>query len=101
MIRDLFRRKKPDTTALDEQIAKLYYEMNAVNTYSDEYKEMIKRLERLHKLKGQETPKPVSRDTIWIVVGNVVGIVIIVAYEHKHVIGGRAFDRVSRPLKGA
>lgn len=101
MLRELIRRKKPDTTALDQQITRVSHEMDTVSTYSDEYKEMLKRLERLHKLKGQETPKPVSRDTIWIVVGNVVGIVIIVAYEHKHVIGGRAFDRVSRPLKGA
>lgn len=100
MIRELFRRKT-DPTALDEQITKVLHEMNTVSTFSDEYKEMIKRLEQLHKLKAKESPTPVSRDTIWIVVGNVVGIVIIVAYEHKHVIGGRAFDRVSRPIKGA
>lgn len=101
MLRDKFRRNKPDTAALDSQITKVLHEMDTVNTYSNEYKEMIKRLERLHKLKAQEAPKPVSRDTVWVVVGNIVGVVIIVAYEHKHVIGGRAFDRVSRPLKGA
>lgn len=98
MFRDLFKRNKLDTSPIDKQIAAVLSEMDMIGAGSDEYKEMLKRLERLYKLKTQQRRKPVSLDKVLIVAGNVVCLIIIVSYEHSHVITSRAIDRV-RPMK--
>jgi tetrahydromethanopterin S-methyltransferase subunit G len=98
VFRKLFSRK-PDTTPIDGQITKVLSEMDTVEEVdSPEYKEMMKRLERLYKLQAQQRPKRISRETILIVAGNLVGILIIVAYEKNNVWTSKAIDRV-RPVR--
>lgn len=78
-----FVKEKP--SILDEPIAKVLDEMNMMGPDSEEYTKMIDHLERLVRMK-QERNNRVTPDTMAIVAGNLLGILIIVAYEQKHVV---------------
>lgn len=63
----------------------------------EEYDEIIGRIERLNKLKHEDKPERVSRDTLAMVGANLLGVLIIVAYEQKHVFTSKAFGTILRP----
>lgn len=84
-------------TSLDEQIGMVLQEMRSVGVNSDRYPVLMEYLERLNGLKVKNRQEPVSRDTIALVVGNLLGILLIVAYEQKHVIESRGFAQLIRP----
>lgn len=94
-----FVREKP--SVLDEPIAKVLSSMNTYGTEDPEYKIAMDHLERLMKLKAEERKSKVSPDTWAIVSGNLLGILIIVAYEQKHVMvsKGLGFVIKSKELK--
>jgi hypothetical protein len=75
---------KEEPSVLDEPIGKVLTEMNTYDPETEEFRHAMEYLERLIKLKAEERPQRVSRDTMWIVGGNLIGILIIVAYEQKH-----------------
>lgn len=54
-------------------------------------------LEGLHRLKAEERRPPVSRDTMLLVAGNLLGILVIVAYEQRHVMTSKGFTQIIRP----
>jgi len=56
----------------------------------------IEEVERLSKLKQFDKDSKLSADTVAIVVGNLVGILIIVMYEQKHVLTSRGLGFVQR-----
>lgn len=97
MLRHFFGRDEP--TALDDQIVMILREMKAKGVNSDEYPALLTHLERLYELKATERRKPVSLDTIVMVLGGFVETLIIVGYEQHHVITSKALGRFKRPMK--
>lgn len=95
MLRDFF--KDETTTPLDSLIDGVFEEMHANGVNSDEYPTMLSYLERLYGLKTKERPDPVSRDTLALIAGNLMGILLIVAYEQKHVMTSKGFQHIIRP----
>lgn len=90
-----WRRKKE--SVIDEPIEVILTRMNAALPDSPEYAKMVVQLERLVRLKNEEKKSGVSPDTVLIVVGNLVGILIIVGYEQGHVMVSKAKDYILRP----
>jgi hypothetical protein len=45
-------------------------------------------------MKAEERKTRVSRDTVWIVAGNLAGILAIVIYEQRHPMTSRAMNFV-------
>lgn len=95
MLRLFFKDEK--TKAIDKLIADVLQNMERAAVGSEEYSSMMAHLERLYKLKAEQRRKPVSRDTIAIVAGNLLGILLIVAYEQKHVMSSKGFTQIIRP----
>lgn len=91
----LFETDEP--TKLDELITTLENELDAVGPRSEEYNDILKRLERLYELRLNDRPKRVSPDTLALIAGNLAGILLIVAYEQKHVITSKGFSQIVRP----
>lgn len=92
----LGRMKRPDP--LDVTIAELLADMKGYSGDDPEYATMLAELERLYKLKTENRRRfAVSPDTAAIVVGNLVGIFVIVAYERGHVMTTRAKDFIVKP----
>lgn len=82
---------------LDDLIESVMLEMSTTNAKSDEYPKLLSYLERLTRIKGKNTRERVSSDTMAIVFGNLVGIVILVAYEHAHPVASKAITQVIKP----
>lgn len=93
----MFGKNSEEADALDRTILELESEMATREGDSDEYATMLNRLERLHKLKEKNSPKRVSPDTWLMVGGNLAGIVLIVAWEHGHVITSKALSHILKP----
>ena len=73
-----------EPSSLDKAIDNVYDRLLNADQDSEEYPKLLQNLERLNAMK-QTASKGVSRDTVWLVLGNLAGILIIVAYENKHV----------------
>lgn len=84
-------------TPVDEEIEKVLKEMNDEGVTSDEYSKQLTYLERLYEIKAKERPKPLSRDTILIVGGNLVLALGIVIYETSHMSSSKGFNQFMRP----
>ena len=78
-------------SVVDEPIDRVLTEMNTYGPDSPEYDKLVRYLERLKDVKANERQHYlVSPDTIALVLGNLAGILIIVAYEQKHVMTSKA-----------
>lgn len=78
--------------AIDREIAAVLHQMDTIGVLADEYPKLMALLERLNRVKTSDRPKPISRETVALIVGNLLGIGVIVAYEQKHVITSKAFN---------
>ena len=91
--------KKDEPTKLDAEIDIVLSRMNNVGPDTEEYDQLLTKLERLHKLKAKDRPQQVSRDTIVSTAGNLLGILLVVVYEQKHVWTTKAFSTGLRTKK--
>jgi hypothetical protein len=82
----LFRK----TTLLDEAKNRLLARLVDLDPAHPEYSETVELLTRLDAVASKTQRPKISGDTMLLVLGNVLGIVIIVAYEQKHVFASQA-----------
>jgi hypothetical protein len=92
----MFAKKHPEPSGLDRVIDEHINEMLAVNLDSKDYPVLLERLAKLYKLKETDAPKRVSADTVAIVAGNLIGILLILHYERLNVIGSKALSFVMK-----
>lgn len=98
MLRNFFT-SNDEPTPVDKLIEAVLEEMNVYGPAAPEYTPLMEKLERLYEVQAKDKPKPISRDTIAIIAGNLVGILLIVAYERTHVISSKALPQIIRPMK--
>jgi hypothetical protein len=72
-------------------------EMSDAGPSADEFQELMTQLERVHKLTTDKPSRKVSPDTLALVAGNILGILVIVAYEQKHVMTSKSMSFVMKP----
>ena len=95
MFRHLFK-KDENEQILDDLIKEVSAQMDTLGPYSDEYPELMNKLERLCRVKNDQRSEPVSRNTLALIAGNLLGILVIVAYEQKHVLTSKGFTQLFR-----
>lgn len=88
----MFAKGPDEASGLQKTINTLFEEMASVSADSEEYSKMADQLVKIYTLKEQDAPKRVSPDTLALVLGNLLGIVMIVGHERTHVITTRARD---------
>lgn len=91
------RKSKDHVDPLDTETARIRELMSRADPQSPEYMTLMTHLERLTTLRTENRPERVSRDTIALIAGNLMGILIIVAYEQKHVVKSKGFEKLIRP----
>lgn len=74
----------------NEAIADIYARMRVVGPDDAEYPKLINMLTELSDITPKKGLRSVSPDTLMIVAGNLIGILVIVGYEQKHVITSKA-----------
>lgn len=85
----MFKLKPPgEKSKLDEAIDNLFSDMAGLSSDSEDYAKMVQQLSVLYSLK--EEPKRVSPDTLCVVAGNLLGVILIVGHERAHVITSKA-----------
>lgn len=88
----MFARKEREETALDKVINE---NLRWLDPNSDDYMQSIEALERLYKLKQQETAmSKISPDTAAMIAGNIVGILLIIHYERANILASKALSFV-------
>lgn len=88
--------KPAEETELDRTIIKLELDLQTTEADTKEYAKKVKLLEKLYAIRSKNAPKGVSPDT-WLLVGaNLLGIVIIVGYEHGHVLTSKALNQLGK-----
>lgn len=89
-----WRRRKQ--SVLDKPIADILTRMDEAGMDSQKYNQCVDRLDRLMEMKADERRSRIDPNTVLIVLGNLLGILAIVAYEQKHVMASRALGFVNR-----
>jgi hypothetical protein len=93
----MFTSKDPDEkSGLEEAIDTVLSEMAGVTTDSDEYAKMVDQLVKLYSLKDTDAKKRVSPDTLAMITGNLLGILVIVGHERAHVVTSKALSFVTK-----
>ncbi len=82
--------KGDEPSIYDEPIKQILANMDEYGPDSPEYTTLMNHLEGLVRIRAEHRPKRISPDTMAIVAGNLMGILIIVAYEQKHVMTSKA-----------
>lgn len=92
--------QKPQSSnakGLETTIDTLISEMAGHEGSTEEYTKMADNLETLYKLKAEEAPDRIKLDTIAVVAGNLLGILIIVGFEKSHVMTSKALSSLLKP----
>jgi hypothetical protein len=79
-----------DNHQLNEVIDDALVYMHDYPIDSEDYDKILTRLERLTNLRQKPAERNVSPDTMAMIVGNLIGIMMIVGHERAHVVTSRA-----------
>lgn len=89
------RTPKGVESKLDNVMDTVLNEMEYVTPKSEEYPALLSHLERVVQLRqSQDWKKRISPDSVIMVAGNLLGILVIVAYEQKHVMTSKGLNFV-------
>lgn len=86
--------KKDKRTSLEKEIESVLMSMRTVTAYSQEYTNMAANLEWLYKAKACERDRRITPDTMAVIAGNLLGILLILGYEKAEVITTKALGFV-------
>lgn len=93
--------KKDKRTNLEKEIDQVLVDLSALAPQHKDYLVIMEHLERLYKLKSEDETRSIARklkpDTLIIVAGNLLGILLILNYEETNIIRTKALSFV---LKG-
>lgn len=95
----MFNKRPHAEPALDKAITEALLQLDVVPAYSDEAFKIMNHIERLQKLKESNTPQQLSPDTLAIVIGNFLGIAVIVGHERAHVVTSKALSFVIKAVR--
>jgi len=93
-----FESKK--LSVVEEERDRVRVRMQDFDPGSEDYNILLDRFERLTILQQSRAAGKVSPDTVAIVAANLIGILIIVGYEHGHVIASRGLSFLLRTKHG-
>lgn len=87
----MFSKKPKTETNIQELIDSVQSHLFALDADSGEYDEVLKQLERLYKLQTHSREgRTISPDTMFVVLGNLAGIVLILNYERLGIVTSKA-----------
>lgn len=84
-------------TELENAYDKALEELMNHKVGSKEYNEILDHVAKLHKMKEEEKPSDVSKDTQALIAANLLGILMIITHERVNVITSKALNFVTRP----
>jgi len=92
--------KPQEPTDLEREIARLLKELADLPADGEEYDKISNQLKKLYPLKETDSKKKVSGDVLVGAVANLVGIGMILQYEHVHIVTSKALGFIGRKITG-
>lgn len=86
------RKPKVEDTQLEREMIRILDEMNTTSQHSEEYPKLLASLERINRLRTAKTSRKLTPDVVIQAVAPLFGILILVAYEQKHVITSKGMN---------
>ncbi len=90
------KEKPKHQRLLESELDRALTRLRAEMPNSEDYQKMLKVVERLHEMMAEEKPNVVSKDTLFSVGGNLLGIILILKHERLNVITTKALGFVIR-----
>lgn len=81
-----------EAPTLDDLITEVTAQLLAIGPDSEKYEAKLTYLERLSSMKHDQRKHQASRDTYVVAGSNLLGILLIVIYEQKHVMTTKAWS---------
>lgn len=97
----MFSKTKEEKFTLDREIERVLKEMSSMTPGTEQYKAKLEVVNRLCEARGIKSPRALSTDMIVSVVGNLLGILLVMNFEKTGVITTKAFSFIGRGGKGA
>ena len=90
--------KDDEITPIEKEIEANLTQMRESGVLAPEYQTLMGNLEKLSDIKTRsQSHNRISLDTLAIIGGNLLGIILIIAYEQKHVITSKGLNHLIRP----
>jgi hypothetical protein len=90
-LKSLFKRKDE---SIDRAVEKLLAHMDTLDPNSAEYLTAVTNLKTLYESRSYKSESSIGRET-WLLVGaNILGIVIVIAWEQTAIIAKNAFSMI-------
>jgi hypothetical protein len=93
MFRDFVKRTP---VVLESEIDRIHALMLNEDPKSEEYQTLLNTFERLLKLQDESRTSAINPNTLLVVGGNVVCVLIVVGYERGHIVASRALQFFAR-----
>jgi hypothetical protein len=88
---------KPQTdTQLQTAIDGLYEKLAAFSGDTEEFSAITDQIVKLYALKEDQSKSRVSPDTLAMIAGNILGILLIVGHERAHIVTSKALGFVMK-----
>lgn len=81
---------------LDQEIDRVTTLLGEEEIGSEDYEKKLNALSKLWKMKAEEKPDRISKDTMLIVASNILSILLIIRHEHVNVITSKAMQMVPK-----
>jgi hypothetical protein len=82
--------------ALESELDRVLIRLKTEMPNSEDYTKTLSLVERLNDMLDKETPDAVSKNTLLVVGGNLLGIILILKHEHLNVVTSKALGFVIR-----
>jgi len=100
VIKNLKFKTEKQPTDLEKQLARLFAKLDDIEAMdSEEYDRVSDQIKKLYPLKETDSKTGVSSDVMVSAVSNLVGIAMILQYEHVHVVTSKALGFIGKSLK--
>ena len=90
------RTKSLSEIKLEAEITRVLQAMKSVEPGKPEYTKLLSTLDHLQKMRENEIPASVSKDTRALIAANLAGILLIIRAEHVNVLSQRALNLLMR-----
>ena len=84
--------KSEASKELSDAIDRALRALTTCDVGSQEYSDTLSHLERLYSINIEKRKNRITPDTMVVVAGNLLGVLVIVAYEQKHILGSKALS---------
>lgn len=91
----MFNNKLRPKTELEKSYDRALRKLDDLDVDSKEYGETLDRVAKLHKMKEEEKPSTISKDTLALIATNLLGILMIIKHERLEIITSKALPFVT------